>query len=72
MAIISNIAVYYPAGRSNSIYTIPDGITSVGDYSFSGNNNALIEITIPSTVKTIGSGAFYYRPSLKNVNIKID
>ena len=36
--------------------TIPDGVTSIGDYAFSYTD--LTFVTIPDSVQTIGSGAF--------------
>lgn len=36
---------------------IPDGITKIGDVSF-GNTKALLSLTLPNTVETIGKSAF--------------
>lgn len=52
--------------------TIHEGITKVGDYCFATNdstNNKINTINIPSTLKEIGSYAFYGLKNLKNLNI---
>lgn len=36
--------------------TLPEGLTSIGEYAFRGTN--IVELNIPSTVKTIGNYAF--------------
>ncbi len=48
--------------------TIPDGITSIGSYAFSGCSS-LTSITIPEGVTSIGYNAFYGCDSLTNVHI---
>jgi hypothetical protein len=54
--------------------TIPDSVTSIGDYAFYGNpkftfSAALTKITIPDTVTNIGNAAFYECASLSNIII---
>jgi hypothetical protein len=49
-------------------YTIPDGVTSIGDSAF-GNSTALTSITIPGNVLSIGQYAFDGCPYLDNVTI---
>ena len=46
--------------------TIPDNITSIGDYAFRGCPN-LTSITIPASVKSIGAHAFRECPKLANI-----
>ena len=46
---------------------IPDGITAIGDYAFSGSR--LTSISIPSSVTTIGSYAFQGCYLLTSVNV---
>ena len=47
--------------------TIPDGVTSIGDWAFSGCN--LKSITIPDSVTSIGVNAFYACTYLKSITI---
>lgn len=47
----------YPAGRTDSTYTIPDSCNTVGTMSFSGAVN-LTSISVPNSVKNIGAKAF--------------
>lgn len=47
----------YPAGKENTVYKIPDGVTSIGDYAFNGCD-ALTSVTIPDSVTSIDSFAF--------------
>ncbi|MDD4020105.1 MAG: leucine-rich repeat domain-containing protein, partial [Kiritimatiellae bacterium] len=46
--------------------TIPDSVTSIGDYAFS-NCKSLTSVTIPQHVKKIGSFVFYDCVSLTNI-----
>ena len=48
--------------------TIPDGVTSIGSYSFLGCSG-LTSITIPDSVTSIGSSAFYNCSSLTSITI---
>ena len=50
--------IYYPCGRENSEYIIPDGVKSIEANCFSCSTN-LKKISIPNSVKTIGYKAFY-------------
>ena len=45
---------------------IPDSVTNIGQYAFSGCRS-LTSITIPESVKEIGREAFAYCPNLKEV-----
>lgn len=47
----------YPCGKEASKYTVPTGITSIGQMSFA-NQTYLSEIEFPETVTSIGSYAF--------------
>ena len=51
--------------------TIPDGVTSIGAYAFSGCSG-LTSVTIPSSVTDIGYGAFDGCTSLKNIEWQVD
>ena len=48
--------------------TIPDSVTSIGDYAFE-DCESLTSITIPDSVTSIGGGAFWGCSSLTNVTI---
>ncbi len=49
-------------------YTIPNSVTSIGDYAFT-NCTGLTSISIPESVKSIGSNAFSYCNGLTSVEI---
>ena len=51
-------------------YTIPDNITSIGDYAFF-NCNSLTSVTIPDSVTSIGRGAFRNLTGELIINSKI-
>ena len=56
-----------PEGRQGD-YKLPNGVTSIGDYAFSGCSS-LTSITIPKGVTSIGENAFYYCSSLTSIEI---
>jgi len=60
--------VCYPAGKSGSSYTIPDSVTSIGDYAFHGCS-ALASITIPDGVISIESYVFFGCSALASITI---
>ena len=47
----------YPAGKSNSTYSIPNSVISIGVGAFNDCND-LTSVTIPNSVTSIGSSAF--------------
>lgn len=51
---------------NDSEYTIPDGVTVIGDYAFE-NYSSLTSITIPESVTDIGYCAFLYCNSLTDI-----
>ena len=57
-----------PAGKEESAYRIPDGVTSIGDFAFT-YCGGLTSVTIPDSVTSIGVGAFYGCTSLTSVTI---
>ena len=56
-----------PEGKSG-IYTIPNSVTSIGKWAFSGCDN-LTSVTIPNSVTSIGEQAFSHCNSLTSVHI---
>jgi hypothetical protein len=48
--------------------TIPDGVTSIGNYAFSGCGS-LTSVAIPDSMTSIGDGVFYFCSSLTSVTI---
>jgi len=58
----------YPAGKSESTYTIPEGIKTIGDYAFVFCWH-LKFVDIPTSVETIGEEAFLWCTSLVSVDI---
>ena len=53
---------------TNKIIRIPDSVTSIGEWAFSGCSS-LKQINIPDSVTCIGNGAFYGCSSLQQINI---
>ena len=49
--------VAYPCGKTAETYTVPNGVTTIGNYAFSHCEN-LMEINFPSTLAVIGDEAF--------------
>ena len=58
--------IYYPLGKNDSSYTIPDGVTVIEQYAFYCNSK-LTSVTIPSGVTSIGEMAFRECSGLTNV-----
>ncbi len=61
--------ILYPIGSENSSYTIPDGVTTIGDHAFLYGRSQLISITIPDGVTTIERYAFYHVEGIINFTI---
>ena len=49
--------VIYPAGKDGSVYTIPNSVTTIGEYAFA-SCTSLASVNIPNSVTTIGEYAF--------------
>ena len=60
--------ICYPARKKDKNYKMPDGVTSMGVYAFSGCAN-LTNITIPDSVTGIGDSAFSGCTSLTGITI---
>jgi uncharacterized protein YceK len=56
----------YPGGKSGA-FAIPNSVTSIGNWAFSGCSN-LTSLTIPSSVASIGNSAFSGCSSLTSIN----
>ena len=60
--------ICYPIGKTNTSYTIPNSVTSIGDCAFR-NCTSLTSVTIPDSVTSIGYFAFEGCTSLTSVTI---
>ena len=60
--------VAYPAGKTNTSYTIPNSVTSIGEWAFS-DCSSLTSVTIGNGVTSIGESAFYNCSNLTSVTI---
>ena len=60
--------IQYPAGKTQTEYTIPDGITSIGHGAFC-DCKSLTSITIPDSVTNIDTWAFAECSSLTDIRI---
>ena len=65
----SSSTEFYVNGELLTDYTIPEGTTRIGAYSYSGYSS-LESITIPASVTEIGSNAFFDCTSLKAVTFE--
>jgi uncharacterized repeat protein (TIGR02543 family) len=60
--------IQFPAGKTGNSFSVPLGVTTIGEYAFSGAT-ALTSVSIPSTVASIRSAAFASATSLTAINI---
>lgn len=63
---MKEIPPHYLGGTSLRSYTIPNNITAIGEYAFSGYNG-LTEVVIPGTVTSIGAYTFRYCHELRSI-----
>ena len=60
--------IKYPNDKTDTHYTIPDGVTSIGDSAFE-SCDSLTSIDIPDSVTSIGDSAFAKCISLTSITI---
>jgi hypothetical protein len=60
--------IQYPPAKAGSDYTIPNSVTSIGDWAFA-SCTALTNITIPNSVTSIGDWAFASCTALTTITI---
>lgn len=60
--------IQYPAGRSNAIFVVPDGVITIGDGAFFYCSH-LTEVTIPDSVTSVGAQSFAGSNNLKSITI---
>jgi hypothetical protein len=64
---LQDTLIQYPAAKTGNDYAIPNSVTSIEYYAFSGCSN-LTSVTIPRSVTSIGGGAFVLCNNLATVN----
>ena len=62
------ILIQYAIGKTNTSFTIPNGVTTIGENAFAWCEN-LTSITIPDSVTTIGESAFFCSFSLTSIEV---
>ena len=62
--------IQYPGGKQGA-YTIPNSVTSIGEYAFR-YCSSLTSITIPNSVTSIGEYAFRYCSSLTSITCEAE
>ena len=60
--------IQYAIGKTSTSFTIPDSVTSIGNFAFS-RCSSLTSITIGNSVTSIGASAFYNCSSLTSITI---
>ena len=60
--------ICYPAGKADASYSIPSGVTSIGQQAFY-NCIDLKSVVIPDSVTVVGYEAFYYCKALQSVDL---
>ena len=60
--------IQYAVGKTDTAFTIPDSVTSISDFAFSGCSK-LTSVTMPNSVTSIGDFAFYDCNKLTSVTI---
>ena len=60
--------VSYPCGSKRAAYTVPDGVTAIGESAFC-DCGKLASVTLPDSVKRMEEGAFSYCRALQSVEL---
>ncbi len=60
--------IAYPTDRTDETYAIPDGVTTIAPYAFSGVY-MMTELTIPASVTTLEDGAFKELSNLPSITV---
>ncbi len=60
--------IQYPAGKTDSDYTVPNSVSSIGSFAFA-YNGYITGVGIPGSVTSIGSCAFGLCTSLASIDI---
>ena len=58
-----SVLLTYPAGREDTAFAVPDGVTEIGDGAFRGAR-ALRSLRMPKSLQAVGAAAFDECPSL--------
>ena len=58
----------YPAGKTETTYAVPTGVTSIAKYAFAGSN-ALTEVTLPEGLTEIAEYAFAWCRNLTKISL---
>ncbi len=61
------VLLRYPAGKTDTVYAVPDGVESIGYQAF--RSSPLTEITLPTSVTSIGENAFVGSTGLVRIMI---
>ena len=59
--------IFYAPGRDRASFTIPNGVKTIGDYSFDGVES-LTKLTIPEGVTVIEQSAFENCTNLTDID----
>ncbi|MBQ2989293.1 MAG: leucine-rich repeat protein [Clostridia bacterium] len=60
--------ICYPEGKTESSYTVPDGVTDIGTHAFY-DCSSLITVTLPSGVMNIGRWTFAHCNNLQSITL---
>lgn len=62
-----SVLISYPSAKTDTSYTVPDGVKIICDRAFDGNQS-LTEVTVPDSVDTVGN-AFTNCSNLQKLNL---